>query len=50
MGRLLDGCPDHVELHRLDAHINDAPFFEAALSVLDRWLDAGVIPRPAAGA
>ena len=50
MGRLLDGCPDHVELHRLDAHINDAPFYEAALSVLDRWLDAGVIPRPAAGA
>jgi uncharacterized protein (UPF0261 family) len=39
-----------VELHRLDAHINDAPFYEAALSVLDRWLDAGVIPRPAAGA
>ena len=50
MGRLLDGCPDHVELHRRDAHINDAPFFEAALSVLDRWLDAGVIPRPAAEA
>ncbi|MBL6626303.1 MAG: Tm-1-like ATP-binding domain-containing protein [Alphaproteobacteria bacterium] len=50
MGRLLDGCPDQVDLHRLNAHINDAAFCEAALSVLDSWLDAGLIPRPAAEA
>jgi len=47
MGRLLADCPGNVELHHLDAHINDDAFAEAALAVLDGWIAAGHVPDPA---
>ena len=47
MGRLLAECPGNVELHHLDAHINDDAFAEAALAVLDGWIAAGHVPDPA---
>ena len=47
MGRLLADCPGNVELHLLDAHINDDAFAEAALAVLDGWIAAGQVPNPA---
>jgi len=47
MGRLLADCPGNVELHHLDAHINDDAFAEAALAVLDAWIAAGHVPDPA---
>lgn len=34
----------------LDAHINDAAFAAAALQVFDRWVEQGLIERPAAAA
>jgi len=34
-----------IELHDLDAHINDAAFVDAVLSVFDRWVEQGHIPR-----
>ncbi|MFC2967781.1 Tm-1-like ATP-binding domain-containing protein [Acidimangrovimonas pyrenivorans] len=43
-------CPGNVTLVELDAHINDPAFAEAALAQLDRWIAAGVLPRPGAGA
>ena len=47
MGRLLADCPGNVELHHLDAHINDDAFAEAALAVLDGWIAAGQVANPA---
>jgi hypothetical protein len=29
----------------LDAHINDAAFADAALAVMDAWVEEGVVPR-----
>lgn len=34
-----------AELHDLDVHINDERFLEAALSVFDRWVAQGRVPR-----
>jgi uncharacterized protein (UPF0261 family) len=34
-----------VELHDLDLHINDDAFVDAALSIFDRWVLEGRIPR-----
>lgn len=48
VGRLLDECPANVQLHRLDAHINDDAFADAALAVLDGWIEDGTVPRHAA--
>jgi uncharacterized protein (UPF0261 family) len=39
-------CPANVTLIELDAHINDAPFTEAALKVLDAWIADGIVKRP----
>ena len=47
VGRLLDECPANVQLHRLDAHINDDAFADAALAVLDDWIEDGTVPRHA---
>ena len=33
-----------VELHDLDAHINDDAFVDHALSIFDRWVAAGLVP------
>ncbi len=38
-------CPGNVEMQVLDAHINDRAFTDAALAVLDRWLEDGTVPR-----
>ena len=43
MGRLIAGCPENVELHHLDAHINDDAFADAALAILDGWIAAGQV-------
>ncbi|MEZ5659282.1 MAG: Tm-1-like ATP-binding domain-containing protein [Burkholderiaceae bacterium] len=45
---LTRGCPDNVELHRLDAHINDAGFVERALAIFDDWLARGLVRRAGA--
>jgi uncharacterized protein (UPF0261 family) len=34
-----------TELHDLELHINDQAFLDVALSVFDRWVDEGHIPR-----
>ncbi len=36
-------CPDTVELHRLDCHINDQEFTDKALQVFDGWLADGTV-------
>ena len=46
MARLLAACPETVELHHVDAHINDDAFAEAALAVLDGWMAAGRLSIP----
>ena len=38
-------CPSNARLVDLDCHINDAAFAEAALGVIDGWIDAGVLSR-----
>ncbi|GGH23779.1 Uncharacterized protein, UPF0261 family [Cribrihabitans marinus] len=35
--------PEAVELHALDAHINDAEFCAAVLAVFDRWVAEGIV-------
>ena len=47
VGRLLEECPANVQLHQLDAHINDDAFADAALAVLDGWIEDGTVPRHA---
>ena len=37
-------CPPNVRLVELDAHINDPAFSDAALTVVDGWIAAGVLP------
>ncbi|NIZ62034.1 hypothetical protein DL239_13715 [Sedimentitalea sp. CY04] len=36
-------CPDAVDLHVLDCHINDQEFTTAALKVFDFWLENGTV-------
>ena len=36
-------CPDTVDLHVLDCHINDQEFTTAALKVFDFWLENGTV-------
>ncbi|MBN8293214.1 Tm-1-like ATP-binding domain-containing protein [Rhodobacter sp. NTK016B] len=38
-------CPANVRLIEMDAHINDPAFSEAALAVVDGWIEAGVLPK-----
>jgi uncharacterized protein (UPF0261 family) len=38
-------CPGNVDLIEIAAHINDAAFAEAALSVVDGWIAAGLLPK-----
>lgn len=38
--------PDNVELHEIDAHINDAEFTDYALAVFDQWCAKGVVRSP----
>ncbi|MFO1135156.1 MAG: Tm-1-like ATP-binding domain-containing protein [Rhodoblastus sp.] len=38
-------APGNVELVEIEAHINDAAFADAALSIFDRWATDGVIAR-----
>ena len=45
MAEMEDTCPDNVEKHHIDGHINDAVFAETALSIFDRWRVEGRIPR-----
>ncbi|WP_417676947.1 Tm-1-like ATP-binding domain-containing protein [Roseibium sp.] len=41
-----DGCPGNVDLHEIDAHINDAAFAEKALEIFDRWDREGLVRQP----
>lgn len=36
--------PEQVSVHRIDGHINDAVFAEAALKVFDDWRAQGIVP------
>jgi uncharacterized protein (UPF0261 family) len=36
-------CPDTVELHELDCHINDAEFCDRVLEIFDSWVASGVV-------
>lgn len=36
-------CPDNVDLHRMDCHINDQDFTDKALQVFDGWLADGTV-------
>ena len=36
-------CPANVDLKALDCHINDAAFCDAALAVLDGWIESGIV-------
>jgi uncharacterized protein (UPF0261 family) len=49
LGALVDELPRHLgagtRLVRVDAHINDAAFADAALAVLDDWVARGLVPR-----
>ncbi len=38
-------CPANVALHRLEAHINDAEFSDAALAIFDRWVAEGIVKK-----
>lgn len=39
-------CPPNARLIDLDAHINDDAFAEAALAVVDGWIETGVLACP----
>ena len=43
MAEFTDTCPDTVDLHRLDCHINDRAFAEAALALFDDWRAKGLV-------
>ena len=49
LAALVDELPRHLggatQLERLDAHINDDAFAQAALRVFDDWVERGLIPR-----
>jgi uncharacterized protein (UPF0261 family) len=49
LAALVDELPRHLggatRLERLEAHINDDAFAEAALRVFDDWVERGLIPR-----
>ena len=47
---LKSACPDALELHEVDAHINDAAFAEAALAIFDAWRAEGLIGAVESGA
>lgn len=38
-------CPTNVRLIEIGAHINDAAFTEAALTVVDGWVASGLLPK-----
>ena len=40
---LVSHCPENVDLHQLDAHINDAAFVDLVLDIFDGWRAAGII-------
>ncbi len=49
LAALVDELPRHLggatQLERLDAHINDDAFAQAALRVFDDWVERGLVPR-----
>jgi uncharacterized protein (UPF0261 family) len=49
LAAMADEMPRHLSdrtvLVRVDAHINDAAFADAALAVFDDWVERGLIPR-----
>lgn len=41
--------PANVELHEIEAHINDAAFAAKALEIFDRWVEQGVVASAGVG-
>ncbi|WP_346894219.1 Tm-1-like ATP-binding domain-containing protein [uncultured Roseibium sp.] len=46
LAAMRDTCPENVDLHEIDAHINDAAFAEKALAIFDGWYREGVVRQP----
>ena len=46
MDRLLAACPENIDLHPIEAHINDDAFADVALDILDGWMASGIVSRP----
>lgn len=42
---LQNTVPQNVQLETLDCHINDQAFADAALKVLDNWIEQGIVTR-----
>ncbi len=38
-----DSCPDNVDLHVMNTHINDRAFHDKALAIIDQWIDDGIV-------
>ena len=41
-----ESCPSNVELHTVDAHINDELFAKKALEIFDDWVEQGLVSKP----
>lgn len=39
-------CPDNVDLHETDSHINDAAFAGLVLKIFDKWVETGIVKTP----
>lgn len=45
ISELLATLPEHVQVHRIPCHINDAAFAAKALEIFDNWCDEGLVMR-----
>lgn len=43
LSTLRETCPENVDVHIVDAHINDEAFSDAALALFDAWCESGVV-------
>ena len=37
--------PDHVDVRRINGHINDPIFADTALEIFDQWCEEGIVER-----
>ncbi|GHA61951.1 hypothetical protein GCM10008927_29280 [Amylibacter ulvae] len=45
LSTLHETCPDNVEIHEIDGHINDPIFADTALALFDAWCETGVVTK-----